>query len=241
MAASREMNALVDESTEIKQKALEKKWMKTILVTGFTPFDGEEVNPSWEAVKALPDEILGVTIEKMEIPTVYGRSADAVLEWVRMHQPQAVVLVGQAGKRAHITPERVAINIDDARIPDNDGNQPVDQPIVGGAREAYFSTLPIRQMVAAMEAVGVPAQISNTAGTFVCNHVMYRLLHEADGMAKPFLTGFVHVPYETSQVERLHKMQAEKGQKVEEVPALSLAEIEKGLAAAIGAVVKALA
>lgn len=205
-----------------------------VLVTGFTPFDGESVNPSWEAVKALPDEIGGIEICKLEIPTVYGESGDIVLDWVRKEKPLAVVLIGQAGGRKSITPERVAINVDDARIPDNAGNQPVDQVIVEGAREAYFSTLPIREIIEAVNAAGVPADISNTAGTFVCNHVMYRLLHEASRMSKPFLTGFVHVPYAAEQVvgneEKLGK----------DVPYLAMQDIEKGLLKTIEAVVRRL-
>jgi len=171
-----------------------------ILVTGFTPFGGKTINASWEAVKRLPDEVDGVAICKLEIPTLFGVSGDIVLEFVRREKPRAVILVGEAGGRKHITPERVAINVDDARIPDNNGQQPVDRPIVEGAREAYFSTLPVRKIIAAIEAVGVPAQISNSAGTYVCNHIMYRLLHEANTAEVPFLTGFIHVPYCEEQV-----------------------------------------
>mgnify|MGYP000884488162 CR=1 FL=1 len=197
-----------------------------ILVTGFAPFGGEDINPSWEAVKCLPDEIDGVEICRMEIPTEFGTSGDVVLDFVRREKPCAVIPVGEAGGRKHITPERVAINVDDARIPDNSGQQPVDRPIVEGAREAYFSTLPVRKMIAAIEDAGVPAQISNSAGTYVCNHVMYRLLHEANTAKPPFITGFIHVPYCEEQVTGKNE------------PALPMKDICRGLEAAVRVVIK---
>ena len=159
-------------------------------------------------------------------PTLFGASGIS-LGIREKKKPCAVILVGEAGGRKHITPERVAINVDDARIPDNNGRQPVDRPIVEGAREAYFSTLPVRKIIAAIEAVGVPAQISNSAGTYVCNHVMYRLLHEANTAEEPFLTGFIHVPYCEEQV-------VEK-----DYPALPLPDICRGLEVAVRVVIEA--
>jgi len=198
-----------------------------ILVTGFAPFGGETVNPSWEAVKRLPDEINGVKILKLELPTVFGESGDIVLDFIKRENPRAVISVGQAGGRKHITPERVAINVDDARIPDNKGNKPTDIPIIEGAREAYFSTLPIKKMAEKIEESGVPAQISNSAGTFVCNHVMYRLLHEANTAKTPFIAGFVHVPFcEEQTVDN-------------DEPAMSMEDIRKGLEVAVGVVIEA--
>jgi pyroglutamyl-peptidase len=198
-----------------------------VLVTGFTPFGGETVNPSWEAVKRLPDKINGIEILKLELPTVFGASGDIAIDFIKREKPRAAISVGQAGGRKHITPERVAINIDDARVPDNKGNKPTDSPIIKGAREAYFSTLPIRKMVEKIEETGVPAQISNSAGTFVCNHVMYRLLHEASTAETPFLAGFIHVPFCEKQV-------IDKDE-----PAMSMEDICKGLEVAVGVVIEA--
>ncbi|NLV75226.1 MAG: pyroglutamyl-peptidase I [Chloroflexi bacterium] len=198
-----------------------------ILVTGFTPFGGQTINVSWKAVKRLPDKIDGVEICKMEIPTVFGKSADTILEFTRRAKPRAVIVVGEAGGRKYITPERVAINVDDARMPDNNGQLPVDRPIVKGAREAYFTTLPVRKIIEAIDQVGVPVQISNSAGTYVCNHVMYRLLHEANMAQMPFLTGFIHLPYCEEQVVG------------KDDPALPLQDICRGLEAGVRVVVEA--
>ena len=145
-----------------------------ILLTGFDPFGGESVNPAWEAVK-LVKAPAGAELVRLEVPTVFTLSIQTVMESVRLHRPDAVVCVGQAAGRSEITPERVAINIADASIPDNEGNQPCDEPIVPGGETACFSTLPVKAMVEAIRARGIPAEVSLSAGTFVCNHLLYSL------------------------------------------------------------------
>src|SRR5699024_21227 len=137
-----------------------------ILVTGFDPFGGEKINPAIEAVKLLPNTIKGAEIEKLEIPTVFHKSADVVREKMNEFKPDVVLNIGQAGGRMGLTPERVAINQDDARIPDNEGNQPIDVAIQEDGQPAYFTKLPIKAMVEAMKNAGIPASVSNTAGTF---------------------------------------------------------------------------
>lgn len=139
-----------------------------ILITGFDPFGGESINPALEAVKKLPDTILGQEIIKIEIPTVFRKSLEKIEENIQKHNPDVVISVGQAGGRFGVTPERVAINIDDARIKDNEGNQPIDISIYEDGENAYFSNLPIKAMVKEMNDNGIPASVSNTAGTFVC-------------------------------------------------------------------------
>jgi pyroglutamyl-peptidase len=151
--------------------------MKKILVTGFQPFGGETMNPAWEAVRRLPDTIAGASVTKVEIPVVFGKGPEAVDKAIDEVQPDLVLCVGQAGGRAKITPEFVGINYADARIPDNDGNQPVAERIAADGPDAYFATLPVKAMVQAMAEAGIPAEVSYTAGTYVCNDVMYSLLH----------------------------------------------------------------
>jgi pyroglutamyl-peptidase len=198
-----------------------------ILVTGFEPFGGEPINPSWEAVRRLPDAVGGAEVVRLQIPTVFGRSADVVRAAILEHDPDVVVTVGQAGGRFAVTPERVAINVDDGRLPDNDGNQPIDTPIRPDGPAAYFSTLPVKAMVTAMREAGVPAAVSNTAGTYVCNHVMYQVLHLIDRELPGKRAGFVHVPYAPQQV--LDK----PGE-----PALSIEDMVTALTAGLGAVVE---
>ena len=171
-----------------------------ILVTGFDPFGGEKVNPALEAVKSLPSVIHGAEIRWVEIPTVFYQSAEVLEAEIVRYQPDVVLCIGQAGGRAGLTPERVAINQDDARIPDNQGNQPIDTPIRLDGEAAYFSTLPIKAMVQAINEVGLPATVSNTAGTFVCNHLMYQALYLADKKFPNMRAGFMHIPYMTEQV-----------------------------------------
>lgn len=171
-----------------------------ILVTGFDPFGGEPTNPSWEAVRRLPDEVAGAEVIKVQIPTVFERSEDAVRAAIVEHDPDVIVSVGQAGGRFSVSPERVAINVDDGRIPDNDGDQPIDVPVWEDGPPAYFSSLPIKAMVTAMRAAGVPAAVSNTAGTYVCNHVMYTVLYLIEREFPGKRGGFVHVPYLPEQV-----------------------------------------
>ena len=167
--------------------------MKKLLITGFDPFGGESINPSWEAVKLLPEEIGEYTVYKLQIPTVFGVAAEKLLEKAAEIQPDVIISVGQAGGRAALTPERIGINVRDARIADNAGISPKDEPIVPGGPDGYFSTLPVKAMIAAITEAGLPAAISNTAGTFVCNDVLYTLLHRYHGTGTR--CGFIHVPY----------------------------------------------
>lgn len=171
-----------------------------ILVTGFDPFGGEAINPAWEAVSRLSKEIEGAEIVTVQIPTVFGDSAKRLFEAVEQQQPDAVVCVGQAGGRFGITPERVAINVDDARIADNKGQQPLDTVIQADGAPAYFTTLPVKAMVEAVKKAGLPASLSNTAGTFVCNHIMYQNLYYLAKHYPKTQGGFIHVPYVTEQV-----------------------------------------
>ena len=197
-----------------------------ILVTGFDPFGGEKVNPALEAVKSLPSEIHGAEIHWVEIPTVFYKSAEVLETAIVRFQPDAVLCIGQAGGRASLTPERVAINQDDARIPDNQGNQPIDTPIRLDGEAAYFSTLPIKAMVQAIKEEGLPATVSNTAGTFVCNHLMYQALYLADKKFSHMRAGFMHIPYMTEQV--INKPNT---------ASMNLTDIVRGIEAAIGAIV----
>ena len=173
---------------------------RCVLVTGFMPFGGERTNPSWEIVKALPEMISGYRIEKLRVPTVFGKAIDATVKAIDAMQPEIILCFGQAGGRSHMGVERVAINVDDARIADNAGNRMIDEPIRADGPAAYFCTVPIKAMVAAMAKAGVPAEISNTAGTFVCNHLIYGVLHHIATDMKATRAGFVHVPFLESQV-----------------------------------------
>ena len=197
-----------------------------ILVTGFDPFGGEKVNPALEAVKSLPSVIHGAEIRWVEIPTVFYQSAEILEAEIDRYQPDVVLCIGQAGGRASLTPERVAINQDDARIPDNQGNQPIDTPIRLDGEAAYFSTLPIKAMVQAIKEEELPASVSNSAGTFVCNHLMYQALYLADKKFPNMRAGFMHIPYMTEQV--INKPNT---------ASMNLADIVKGIEAAIGAIV----
>ena len=188
--------------------------MKKLLITGFDPFGGESINPAWEAVKLLPDEIGAYALTKMEIPTVFGVAGREVLDAAQEVQPDAILCIGQAGGRKAITPEMVGINLRHARIQDNAGNQPQDEPVAAEGPTAYFATVPVRKMTAAMEAAGIPAAVSYSAGTFVCNDTLYAVLHHYAGTAVQ--AGFVHVPYLPQQAK-------------EGVPSMALEEIVRGL------------
>ena len=165
-----------------------------IIVTGFDPFGGEKINPSIECVKALPD-IEGVELIRLELPTVFKESAKRLNEVINEVKPDAVLSVGQAGGRPGITMERIAINVDDARIPDNISQQPIDEAIQLDGEAAYFTTLPIKRIVKAIREAGISAEVSNSAGTFVCNHIMYQALFAATKADKPFKAGFMHIPF----------------------------------------------
>ncbi len=197
-----------------------------ILVTAFEPFGGETVNPAQLAVQRLPDQIAGARIVKCAVPVEFDRSVQVVTDAVTAHRPDAVLCVGQAGGRAAITPERVAINCDDARIPDNAGAQPIDRPVAADGPAAYFATLPVKAMVAAIRAAGLPGQLSNTAGTYVCNHLMYGLLHHLARNCPGVRGGFVHVPYTTAQTAG----------KPAGTPGLPLQDIVRGLEACVAAI-----
>lgn len=198
-----------------------------VLITGFDPFGGENINPALEAVKLLPENIAGSEIIKLEIPTVFGKALEKIEEAIIKHNPNIVISVGQAGGRFGVTPERVAINLDDARIKDNEGNQPIDISIFEDGENAYFTNLPIKAMVKEMTEGGIPSSVSNTAGTFVCNHVMYGILYLADKKYPGIKGGFIHVPYIPGQVVTKPTM-----------PSMSLTDISKGLELSIKAVIE---
>lgn len=198
-----------------------------ILVTGFDPFGGEKVNPAYEAVKLLPDTIAGAEIIKLEIPTVFHKSSDVIREKVENADPDVILCIGQAGGRFGVTPERVAINVDDARIPDNEKNQPIDVKIKEDGPAAYFSSLPIKAMVQKMREADVPSSVSNSAGTFVCNHIMYQILYMIDKDYADKTGGFVHCPFIPEQV-------IDKANQ----PSMHLEDIARGLEAGIEAIVE---
>ncbi|MFI2564580.1 pyroglutamyl-peptidase I [Paenarthrobacter sp. NPDC018779] len=167
-----------------------------ILLTGFEPFGGDSTNPSWTAVlqaaRMLTAE--GLTVETVELPCVFGESVEVLKQAIAAHQPELVLSVGLAGGRSRISLERVAINCDDARIPDNKGNRPIDQEVVPRGPAAYFSTLPIKSALRSLQIEGIKGEVSQSAGTYVCNHVFYALMHALKGRAGT-RGGFVHVPY----------------------------------------------
>ncbi|RYL92540.1 pyroglutamyl-peptidase I [Sporolactobacillus sp. THM7-4] len=191
---------------------------KKVLMTGFDPFGDEKVNPALEAVDALNEkQVDGVTLKSLHVPTVFSESIKTVTRAIQSWDPDVIICVGQAGGRSRITVERVAINIDDARIPDNESQQPVDVPIIAGGQVAYWSTLPIKTIVQEIKAAGIPAAVSNTAGTFVCNHLFYGVAHFLATEAPNKIGGFIHVPFIPKQV--LDKPQ----------PSMALQDIIRGL------------
>ena len=171
-----------------------------ILVTGFDPFGGESINPAWEAVKLISDNIKGAEIVKMQIPTVFKKSVEKIHEKMNEIHPDVVLSIGQAGSRLCVQPERVAINIMDGRIPDNEGFQPIDEPNFADGDVAYFTSLPVKAMVEKMKSAGFPSVVSNTAGTYVCNHVMYGVLYYISKEFPGVKGGFIHVPFIPEQV-----------------------------------------
>ena len=197
-----------------------------ILITGFDPFGGETVNPAYEAVKLLPDTIAGAEIIKLEVPTRFHRAGAVLEDAMQGHKPDAVICVGQAGGRAAITPEKVAINLMDGRIPDNAGYQPVDVPIWEDGETAYFTSLPVKAMVQRMRDAGIPAAVSYTAGTYVCNYLLYTLLYLIDKKYPNVRGGFIHVPYAMEQV--INKPLG--------TPSMDLRQIARGLETAVEAV-----
>ncbi|WP_125544559.1 pyroglutamyl-peptidase I [Levilactobacillus lindianensis] len=197
-----------------------------ILVTGFDPFGGETTNPAMEAVKRLPATIAGARVVPLVVPTEFKRCATVVRSAIETEHPDVVLSVGQAGGRFGLTPERVAINLVDGRIADNAGYQPTDEPIEPTGAPAYFTQLPVKAMVQAIRAAGIPSQLSTTAGTYVCNDLMYRVQYLRATEFPELRAGFLHIPFLPSQVV------AKPGQ-----PSLSLADDVKGITAAITAIV----
>ena len=198
-----------------------------ILVTGFDPFGGETVNPAFEAVKLLPDTIAGAEVIKLEIPTVFSKSGPAVEAGIKKYQPDVVLNIGQAGGRSCVTIERVAINLAEARIPDNDGEQPVDEPLQADGAPAYFATVPVKAMVQNIRDHKIPCHLSYTAGTYVCNCVMYNVLYMTATRYPDIRAGFIHVPYAAEQVV----------DKPNGTPFMSLEQIAESLTYAIEAIV----
>ena len=173
--------------------------MKHLLITGFDPFGGETVNPSWEAVSRLPDTVGQYRLTKLQIPTVFAAAADAVLAAAKADRPDVILCIGQAGGRDAVTPERIAVNMASASIPDNAGNRPVEAPILPGGPDGIFATVPVAAMAEAIVGAGLPGKISNTAGTFVCNDTLYRLLAHFAGTGTR--VGFIHVPHLPTQAK----------------------------------------
>jgi pyroglutamyl-peptidase len=177
--------------------------LRPLLVTGFEPFGGEAVNPSGEVARALHGQVIGgASVFGIELPCVFGTSIDTLRAALDTHRPQLVLALGQADGRCDFSLERVAINLDDARIADNAGAQPIDEPVAARGPTAYFATLPIKAMVAALRSAGYPASVSNSAGTFVCNHVFYGLQHALAARRRTVRSGFMHLPLLPEQAAR---------------------------------------
>lgn len=190
--------------------------MKKLLITGFEPFGGEKINPSWEAVSRLPSEINGYSLKKLLIPVVFGKAAENVINMAEAISPDVILCIGQAGGRDVITPELVGINLRHGSIPDNSGYQPNDEPIIQNGETAYFSTIPVRKIAEAISSAGVPSRVSYSAGAYVCNDVLYTLLSRFHNTETR--VGFIHIPYCTEQ----NKM-----------PCMDINDIIKGLTVAV--------
>ncbi len=190
--------------------------MKKLLITGFEPFGGEKINPSWEAVSRLCDEINGYSLVKLCLPVIFGEAAENVLNAARDICPDVIICVGQAGGRNAITPELVGINLRNGSIPDNNGNEPQDEEIIAGGDKAYFSSLPVRRMAEAVNAAGILSQVSYSAGAYVCNDVLYTLL--AHFQNTKTRVAFIHIPYSKEQNKE---------------PSMDIEQIVKGLTVAI--------
>jgi pyroglutamyl-peptidase len=196
-----------------------------LLLTAFDPFGGDLINPALEAVKLVSDRIDSVDVVKLEVPTVFGKSIQVVADAMAKEKPDAVLCIGQAGGRFDLTVERVGINVDDARIKDNEGNQPIDTAIFADGKNAYFASLPIKAMVEEIRKIGIPASISNSAGTFVCNHLLYGVLYHIAKSYPNTRGGFLHVPFVPNQVVKRPA-----------TPSMSIEIIVQGLEAAIRAI-----
>lgn len=174
-----------------------------VMVTGFEPFGGESTNPSWEAVRGLPEEIGGAEVVKYKLPVTFKGVRELIPKLIVKERPDIIILTGQAGGRVNITVERVAINVMDSENPDNEGYRPEDEPVFEGAPAAYFATIPVKKVVSAIRNAGIPASISNTAGTYVCNAAMFTALHTVEVAGMETTVGFIHVPFSFEQA--LHK------------------------------------
>ena len=190
--------------------------MKKLLITGFEPFGGEAINPSWEAVVRLPERIGEYSLTKLRLPVVFGEAARIAISSADEGEFDAVLCIGQAGGRSAITPELVGINLRHATIPDNNGNQPSDETIIEGGSAAYFSTLPVREMSDAIKSAGLPSSVSYSAGAYVCNDLLYSLLEHFDRSETK--VAFIHIPYSTEQGKQ---------------PSMDIDDIVRGLTAAI--------
>ena len=206
--------------------------MTKILVTGFEPFGGEKINPAWEAVKALPQSIGEAQVIKLQVPVEFGTGAQKIINKLEEERPEIVLCVGQAGGRSKITPEFVGINWAHARIPDNAGKQPLMQRIIDDAPDAYFATLPVNTMVAAMNQANIPATVSYTAGTYDCNDVMYQVLHALATRFPKTRGTFLHVPFATEQVAEKNAQTREGSH---QVPSMPLEMMTRGLEVALEA------
>ncbi|MDN6967370.1 pyroglutamyl-peptidase I [Oenococcus sp. UCMA 17063] len=198
-----------------------------ILITGFDPFGEDKINPAIEAVKRLPDKIENVSIIKIEIPTIFNQCAEVVHKAILNNKPDYVVNIGQAGGRFGLTPERIAININDGRIKDNAGYQPLNTPIQDDGQTAYFTQLPVKAIARSIRSVGLPSYVSTTAGTYVCNHIMYQVQYMIDKEFHNLKAGFIHIPFLPEQVINRPN-----------TPSLSLTNDVKGLRAAIRTIIE---
>ena len=194
--------------------------MKKLLITGFDPFGGESINPSWEAVRRMDDEIAGYSLTKIEIPTVFEKGAKTILDAAEKIRPDVILMIGQAGGRGGITPEVIGINLREARIPDNEGNMPSASPVIENAPAAYFSTVCVREMTEEIKKAGIPAYLSYSAGAFVCNDCLFTVLNAFHGTKTK--VGFIHVPFLPEQ--------AKSG-----APSLPIEEIVRALTIAVAA------
>ncbi|HEK9100147.1 pyroglutamyl-peptidase I [Bacillus pfraonensis] len=193
--------------------------MKSVLLTGFEPFGGEEINPAWEVAKQLDGQVIGdYRVVSKQVPTVFHKSLQVLQSYIEEIEPELIICIGQAGGRPDITVERVAINVDDARIADNEGNQPIDEPIIEEGPAAYWSTLPMKAIVKKLREKGIPASVSQTAGTFVCNHLFYGLMRMLAKSENAVRGGFIHIPFLPEQAS------SHPGQ-----PSMSLSTITKGI------------
>ncbi|MEG0134064.1 MAG: pyroglutamyl-peptidase I [Clostridium sp.] len=196
-----------------------------VLITGFDPFGGESQNPAYDAVKLLPSEIAGAEVIKLEIPTVFGKVREVLEAAIIKHKPDVVISIGQAGGSFGIEVERVGINLADGRIADNEGVQPIDEIIFEDGDNAYFSNLPVKAMVKEIRDAGIPATLSYSAGSYVCNYVLYSILYLIKKKYSNIRGGFIHVPYAPSQATS----------KASNTPTMSVENISKGIEAAIRA------